>query len=800
MRLLTQEKLFGKEWIQEYQQTEPDRANFQVDEQDTGFGYPQPDISMNSDGYFVIVWPSVYGGSNYESILAKVYDANGDQVGPIIDVVSHASGSYGPSVALNDDGNFLVAWVDERLNPTFQDVVYAKQYDLAGDVVTPEYLVSVDISGTATRAWPTRLACGNDRFVVVWGEYDNLCAQLRNSDLDIVGHENFPVMSGMENSDNYMFDVDMAAGGDFVIVGVSGEDVYAATYDLDGNRDQDWGDEIRCNEVNDECIYWDVGIGMNDAREWVVAWGSNRDWIPDVNGHNIYAQKYNFLTPHGANFKVNDTLDWLWNAYPDASVANDGNFIITWDDTRNDPWNNSDIYAQIFDSSCNPTAVGNIPIVDFDQLGVIYQASSEVAFLSPSRYAVAFDDDRNSYAQLGVWAQFSAFSFQVSGEYKEISCCPLAYVSAGQSLPGTASFGADHCNEIYPNITPSTYFFEMPFVETDLGELLELPFTQFGMLPMQHLNAFIFSPYALYEGLEYSAKFNKIILPYKYELRFDHLVRSKSPGENIKLYDHNGVEIPKQYYQVLIFDSYRIFPETYDPRAYGPFIVGISQVDCAKARSCQGKNIWGEDWGTSEFLERRLWESEHPESERPTTSGDYDADENEGYWNRIDDGRYTVGAFEDFYVSEAGFWGQDCISGHVIYTDSDSDTIDRGVGIGDATFDISGVYISGECYPISLLTSYKYLSGDDYYDEEPKRIVLLLPEFLCFQDGLTVWVEYNKFVRYIDHRGAIVEYFHPRYREIINPRLLARQNKDYMLVSPDGVRLYFAWIVEALNI
>jgi len=372
----------------------------------------------------------------------------------------------------------------------------------------------------------------------------------------------------------------------------------------------------------------------------------------------------------------------------------------------------------------------------------------------------------------------------VQEKVERMCMVPLAFVSGGQAVPGTASFGMDHADEIFQNVSEKTGFFTL---ESILGQYMALPYDQYEeLLGENYLNMFIFSPYAIFEGIEYSDDYNKMMLPYKYELRYDHLARSKSPAAHIRLFDHNGKEIPKEYYQVLVDSSkhFASLPGSSDPRAYGPFIIEQSQVDCAKARACQGKNIWGEDWGTSSYRERRLWEYAHPELERPPISGDFPADEAEGYWNRSDDGRYSEAEFEDMYVSEEGYWGQTLSGDHVIY----NDIYDRGPAI------FSG--ISGQ---IGDLTSYKYLSGDDYYeDNTPYRIVLLLPEFLCFQDGLTIWVEYNKLIEYRDNE-EFIEFFHPGYREIVNPELIMKHNLDYTIKIIDG-KLSIAWNEEGFII
>ena len=58
-----------------------------------------------------------------------------------------------------------------------------------------------------------------------------------------------------------------------------------------------------------------------------------------------------------------------------------------------------------------------------------------------------------------------------------------------------------------------------------------------------------------------------------------------------------------------------------------------------------------------------------------------------------------------------------------------------------------------------------------------------------------------KFIKGNILNEELVEYFHPRYREIVNPRLLLRQNKDFSITMPDADgRLFFTWLTEDINI
>jgi hypothetical protein len=75
-------------------------------------------------------------------------------------------------------------------------------------------------------------------------------------------------------------------------------------------------------------------------------------WVDSRNGYNdIYAQRYsNDGSALGDNFKVNDGQNGRgWPHRPSISSDDNGNFVITWMDGSNED-NDSDIYAQLYSS------------------------------------------------------------------------------------------------------------------------------------------------------------------------------------------------------------------------------------------------------------------------------------------------------------------------------------------------------------------------------------------------------------------------------------------------------------------
>lgn len=290
-------------------------------------------------------------------------------------------------------------------------------------------------------------------------------------------------------------------------------------------------------------------------------------------------------------------------------------------------------------------------------------------------------------------------------------------------------------------------------------------------------NRYLLTPFAIFDEEQTTNPVQVEPLFYKYELKFDHMSSSSNPGGNLFLLDKDGNIVSRVYYSLFVESSYRI--PTQQDISIGAFILGTSQVDSAIARSALGENIWGEIYGTTSTREHFLWERENSETKRPRWYEQENfTNEISGVWSRIDDGRYTREAFMSFYIDRDGFWGQAIdADSKVIYTARNGSNYRRGPAI-------SGTFANIQT--IGDLISEKYLDGSNLFlPDVPLRITLLLPEFLVHQDEQTYWVQYNKIVRF-PLSGEMIEEYTPNFREIINPVLLMRENKEYLFNYTTG--------------
>ena len=350
---------------------------------------------------------------------------------------------------------------------------------------------------------------------------------------------------------------------------------------------------------------------------------------------------------------------------------------------------------------------------------------------------------------------------------------PLAIVNAGEYSVRSALFAEDHGEEIAQNLVGKSTFYQSYLSGTYF--IMDIP----GYTMSGEYNKLSVSPYAIFSDSMYLDSDNLEPLPYKYILKYDHLARSQNPFTSIRLFDQNFKEVPKNYYELQYTESTRCgtLAVSGSGNTYGPFVLQRSQIDAQKVRAAQGKNIWGNDWSASAIRERQIWEFENPELRRPPTSGDYGVDEIAGLWNRADDGRFSESEFDNFYISQAGSWGQ-YLSGEVVwYETANGAKYERGPGISGTAAAVQ---------QIGTIQSQKYLGGDEYTAADvPYTITVLLPEFLCHQDGFTLWVEYTKYLSYFDVDGTFFESVSPGYKEIVNPSLLMREDSEYNLVRGD---------------
>ncbi len=326
----------------------PNGGEFQVNTHTMGY-QSIPSVAMDSDGDFVVVWHSEYqDGSDY-SVYAQLYNRDGSPNGDEFKVNTFTEGyQYRPSVAMDSDGDFVIAWQSEYQDGSYYSI-YAQRYNKDGIPNGGEFRVNTHPGNY--QVFPSVGMDSDGDFVIAWSSYDQdgsyfgIYAQRYNSDGSLNGEE-FQVNTHTNDS-QLLPAVAMNDDGDFVIAWNSYEQdgseygIYAKRYNSDGSPN---GDEF---QVNSHTTGYQAfpSIGIDSDGDFVIAWHSDGQ---DGDYYGVYAQRYNSDgSRNGDEFQVN-TYTTSGQGAAKVAMDNDGDFVITW--TSNQGESDYGIYLQHFNS------------------------------------------------------------------------------------------------------------------------------------------------------------------------------------------------------------------------------------------------------------------------------------------------------------------------------------------------------------------------------------------------------------------------------------------------------------------
>jgi hypothetical protein len=194
-----------------------------------------PTIAMDSDGDFVVSWESFGQDGWSNGIYAQRYDNAGVPQGSEFQVNTYTEYHQRfPSIAMNSAGDFVVAWWNEPSGP-----IYAQRYDNAGVPQGSEFQVNT-YAAAGVLSYPSIAMDSDGDFVVAW---ESVAQDGNQSDIYAQRYNNAGVPQGSEFQVNtytiaeqYWSSIAMDSDGDFVVAWVSnGQDgsnngIYAQRY------------------------------------------------------------------------------------------------------------------------------------------------------------------------------------------------------------------------------------------------------------------------------------------------------------------------------------------------------------------------------------------------------------------------------------------------------------------------------------------------------------------------------------------------------------------------------------------
>jgi hypothetical protein len=361
-------------------------------------------MSMDDAGDFIITWTSGYSnltqdGSQY-GVYAQRYFSTGSPNGSEFLVNTYTTNRQAFStVAMDKDGDFVIAWQGEGPGDSYG--VFARRFDSAGVGIGTEFLVNNFV--TNAQFFPSIAMDGQGNFIIAWqsnGAQDGANAGVyarrffSNGSPDGGEFKVNNYTTGQQGRPSVASD----NAGDFVISwhGKGADDIYgifARRYDSAGNA----GNDFRVNSVTAPTQNFS-SVAMDNAGDFVITWQS---FNQDEYGYGIFAQRYDSVgSPVGVEFPVNDYSAGN-QSYPAVVMNASGDFVITW--SGQGPNQPTGVFAKVY-SSGGEVFTSEFRVSTFTGG---FQWLSSAAMDSNGDFAVSWtsynQDDNTSYP--GIYAQ-----------------------------------------------------------------------------------------------------------------------------------------------------------------------------------------------------------------------------------------------------------------------------------------------------------------------------------------------------------------------------------------------------------
>ncbi|MBU1628294.1 S8 family serine peptidase, partial [bacterium] len=317
----------------------------------------QPTIAMNFSGNFVITWASMKQDGTSSGVFAQRFNKDGTPAGKEFQVNTYtAYDQWEPSVVMDKDGNFVIAW-SSKYQDDYGFGIYAKRFDSQGNPLGDEFRVNT--YWKRNQITPSVAMDNDGNFVIAWAGYRysigyDIYAQRYDKKGNPLGGE-FRVNTYTTNCQNNPV-VAVDSIGNFVITWASFEQdgsnyvIFAQRYNYKGSR---LGKEIQVNTYTQD--HQDLPtIAMDPLGNFLITWHSK---YQDGSSYGIFAQLYDMNgNTIGNEFQVN-TYKRSNQQFPSAAMTNLDYYVITWSSNQQASQDSfTDIFAKQYkDDSFGPT-------------------------------------------------------------------------------------------------------------------------------------------------------------------------------------------------------------------------------------------------------------------------------------------------------------------------------------------------------------------------------------------------------------------------------------------------------------
>jgi hypothetical protein len=361
-----------------------------------------PVVALDGDGDFVVVWVSDgsnSGDSDSYSIQGQRFNSAGTPQGSQFQVNSYTTGvQRDPAVALDDDGDFVVAWASQGGSGSDSDgySIQAQRYNSAGAPQGSQF--QVNSYTTSHQFAPAVSLDGDGDFVVTWGSEgsdggDTSDASIQGQRFDSAATpqgSQFQVNSYTTGGQTGTA-VSLDSDGDFVVVWASeGSFGNDSSRSIQGQRFNSAGApqgsqfQVNSYTTNQQAA---PAVALDGDGDFVVVWQSDGGSY-DTDNYSVQGQRFNSAgAPQGSQFQVNSFTD-NEQRFPKVSLDGDGDFIVVWQSNGGfgTDFNGYSIQGQGYDSAGAPQGLQ----FQVNSYTTNYQAFPAVALDSDGDFVVVW--------------------------------------------------------------------------------------------------------------------------------------------------------------------------------------------------------------------------------------------------------------------------------------------------------------------------------------------------------------------------------------------------------------------------
>lgn len=403
-----------------------------------------PAIAVAGNDNFIVTWVDCRAGD--DDIFAQRFAGDGSPLGSNFkvndDTLDYVM-QYGPSVAADEYGNFVIAWDDMRNG--YWGEIWAQRFSSDGTALGANF--KVNYLG-ATVVYGAKVACKNNGdFIITWGDAEDggiyrirhhdyneneltdgvsekkgsepdIWAQRFSDDGTAIG-ENFKVNDDVGTTYQQCPAIAISEGGEFIIAWEDNRngdwDIYFQRYTWDGTA---IGDNAKVEgEVYSE-FQNSASVTYDTEGIFIIAWCDKRN-----GDYDIYAQVYFDELALGNNFRINTDNGNSLQDSPCISAGANGKFLIIWRDSRN---GNDDIYGQRFWLDWYSFGVygGNYNVTD----NLDFRQKHPAVAMKDFRIFNAWQDNHNQQFGFDIWASVSNWNYwvgieDISPDIPELELC-----------------------------------------------------------------------------------------------------------------------------------------------------------------------------------------------------------------------------------------------------------------------------------------------------------------------------------------------------------------------------------------